>query len=49
VTVNIVTAMTDIITCLREVAPYSLVNMEEQTAIKLEGAGASEISAQTAV
>ena len=49
VTFNAVTAMPDIITCLREVAPYSLVNMEEQAAIKLEAAGAPETSAQTAV
>jgi hypothetical protein len=49
VTFNVVTAMTDIVTCLWEVAPYSLVNMEEQAAIKLEAAGAPETSAQTAV
>jgi len=41
--------MTNIVTCLREVAPYSLVNMEEQAAIKLEAAGASETLAHTAV
>ena len=43
-----VTAITDI-TFLREVAPYSRVNVEEQAAVKLEAAGASEIWAQTAV
>jgi hypothetical protein len=48
VTFNAVTAMTDI-TCLREVAPYSLVNMEQQAAVKLEAAGATETPAQTEV
>jgi hypothetical protein len=48
VTFDGVTAITDI-TFLREVAPYSLVNLEEQAAIKLEAAGAFEIWAQTAV
>jgi len=49
VTFNVVTAMNDFITCLREVAPYSLVNMEEQAAVKLETAGASGTSSQIAV
>ena len=42
VTFNVLTAMTCIITCLREVAPSSLLDMEERAAMKLEAAGACE-------